>query len=122
MNTKPTKRANEPAVDFRPPAALRTAIFQWVNRQADKPPLSEAICRLVELGLALSGDNVQSGDRQKRRAREMAGETIDDMGDATTTANDRATRKRDLLNGPEEFDRVRVDRPKRRKVDPTMKP
>jgi hypothetical protein len=42
----------------------------------------------------------------------MAADTIDDMGDATANAGDRASRKRYLLNGPEEFNRVRVDRSK----------
>ncbi|MGH6714967.1 MAG: hypothetical protein ACREDC_02135 [Bradyrhizobium sp.] len=45
----------------------------------------------------------------------MAGDTIDRKSDTTTTADDRAIRKRDLLDGPEEFDRVRIDRPKRGK-------
>lgn len=80
-------------------------------RQSDKPSLSEAIGRLVELGLALYTDT----DRQKRRARKMAGDAIDRMGDTATTAEDRAVRKRDLLDGPEEFDRVRIDRSKRSK-------
>lgn len=80
-------------------------------RQNDKPNLSEAISRLVQLGLTL--DHTQ--DRQQRRARKMAGDTIDRMGDATTTADDREIRKRDLLDGPKEFDRVRIDRPKRSK-------
>jgi len=80
-------------------------------RQKDKPDLSEAISRLVQLGLT-SHDNQ---DRRQRRARKMAGDTIDRMGDATTTADAREIRKRDLLDGPEEFDRVRIDRPKRSK-------
>jgi hypothetical protein len=92
--------------------ALQEAILQWIDRQADKPALSQAICRLIELGLA-SGDGAECGDRQKRRAREIAGNTIDDMSDTTTTAGNRAARKRDLLNGPKEFTRVRVDGPKR---------
>jgi hypothetical protein len=116
MNTRSTKRTNlTPIMNFRPPGALRAAIFKWVDHQADKPALSEALCRLVELGLAVSSDNIRSRDRQKRRAREMAGQTIDDMSDATTAVDDRAARKQDLLNGPEEFSRVRVDRPKRSK-------
>ncbi|OAF05367.1 hypothetical protein [Bradyrhizobium neotropicale] len=45
----------------------------------------------------------------------MDGDAIDRMGDTTATADDRATRKRDLLDGPAEFDRVRIDRPKRGK-------
>ena len=73
--------------------------------------LTEAISRLVELGLA--SDTNQ--DRQKQRARKIAGEAIDRMGDATTTTKARAVRKRDLLDGPAEFGRVRIDRPKRGK-------
>ncbi|MDN4987940.1 hypothetical protein KUL72_07320 [Bradyrhizobium arachidis] len=73
--------------------------------------LTEAIGRLVELGLA--SDTHQ--DRQKRRARKMAGDTIDRIGDATTTADTRAIRKRDLLDGPEEFGRLRIDRSRRSK-------
>ena len=33
----------------------------------------------------------------------MAGETIDDMIDATMTADNKAARKRHLLDGPEEL-------------------
>jgi hypothetical protein len=66
---------------------------------------------LVELGLALAAEP----DRQKQRARKMAADAIDDMGDTTTTAEGRASRKRDLLDGPREFDRVRIDRSKRSK-------
>ncbi|MGY3473672.1 hypothetical protein [Bradyrhizobium ottawaense] len=80
-------------------------------QQEDKPGLSEAISRLVQLGVTSHADQ----DLQKQRARKMAGDTIDRMGDTTTTADDRAIRKRDLLDGPKEFDRVRIDRPKRSK-------
>ena len=80
-------------------------------RQNKKPTLSEAISRLVRLGLTLRDDQ----DQQQRRARKMAGDTIDRMGDATTTADHRIIRKRDLLDGPKEFDRVRIDRPRRSK-------
>lgn len=80
--------------------------------QNDLPSLSEAIGRLVELGLA--ADTHQ--DRQKQRARKMAGDTIDDLGDMATTADSRASRKRDLIDGPEEFDQVRLDRPRSKKL------
>ena len=40
------------------------------------------------------------------------------MGDTTSTIDDRAIRKRDLLDGPNEFDHVRIDRPRRSKSDP----
>lgn len=96
------------AAGFRPSQPLLRAITAWMARQNDTPSLSEAISRLVELGLALPDDP----DRQKRRARKMAGDTIDRMGDTTSTVDDRAIRKRDLLDGPQEFDQVRIDRPK----------
>jgi hypothetical protein len=36
---------------FRAEVALRTAIEKWAKQQPDKPSLSEATRRLVELGL-----------------------------------------------------------------------
>ncbi|MBR0906851.1 hypothetical protein [Bradyrhizobium liaoningense] len=69
--------------------------------------LSEAIGRLVELGLT-SNDR---RDQQKLRARKMAGDAIDGMGDKATTEEARVSRKQDLLNGPAEFNRLRKDRP-----------
>jgi len=96
---------------FRPSQSLSKAIVAWMARQNDLSSVSEAISRLVELGLAADTHY----DRQKSRARKMAGDTIDGMSDAATTADDRAIRKRDLLDGPEEFGRVRLDRPRRGK-------
>jgi hypothetical protein len=68
---------------------------------------SEAIRRLVELGLTLKTKGHQSKEGQKKRAHEMAGTAIDNMMDTATSPDDR------LLKGPEEFRNVRVDRPKR---------
>jgi hypothetical protein len=97
------------AVGFQPSQSLLKAIRAWIARQNDHPSLSEAVSRLVRLGLTSNADQ----DTQKALARKMAADTIDGMSDTTTTADDRAIRKQDLLDGPEEFDRVRVDRPKR---------
>lgn len=108
---RPESRATARAAGFRPSQSQLKAIKAWVARQSDKPSLSEAISRLLELGLALPSDP----DRQKRRARKMAAEAIDGMGDAAATAKGRAVRKRELLDGPREFDRVRIDRSKRSK-------
>ncbi|MCA1415803.1 hypothetical protein I6F30_32455 [Bradyrhizobium sp. NBAIM20] len=106
--------ATAAAAGFRPSQPQLKAIAAWMACQSDRPSLSEAIGRLVELGLAVSADP----DRQKQRARKMAGDAIDRMGDTTTTAEDRAIRKRDLLDGPKEFDRVRIDRSRRSKPIP----
>jgi hypothetical protein len=113
MNTKSKRRTNlHPLMGFRPTLLLRAAIITWAERQAEKPTLSESLCRLVERGLTVREDGSRFGDGQKRRARKMAGDAIVNMIDATTAADDRAARKRHLLTGPEEFTRVRVDRPK----------
>ncbi|MBJ7406038.1 MAG: hypothetical protein JHD07_23095 [Bradyrhizobium sp.] len=108
---KPESTATARAAGFRPSQQQLKAITVWIARQSDEPSLSEAIGRLVELGLSLHADP----DRQKRRARKMAADAIDDMEDAAATAQGRATRKRELLDGPKEFDEVRFDRSKRNK-------
>jgi hypothetical protein len=88
---------------------LLDAVTAWMAHQDDLPRLSGAIGRLVELGLASETHQ----DRQKRRARKMAGDTIDGIADMAATADRRASRKRDLIDGPKEFDRVRLDRPRK---------
>jgi len=98
-----------PLMGFRPSPTLRAAIIKWAEYQPDTPTLSQALGRLVVLGLAAGADGQRAG-RQQQRARKMAADTIDNVGDAAANAGDRASRKRHLLNGPEEFNRVRVDR------------
>ncbi|KYG98373.1 hypothetical protein [Bradyrhizobium sp. DOA1] len=95
-----------PAVSFRPSASLLKAIEAWMA-QNNGTSLPEAIGRLIELGLTAHDRR----DQQKLRARKMAGDAIDGMGDKATTEDARIARKQDLLNGPEEFDRLRKDRP-----------
>ena len=80
--------------------------------EGQKLSRSEAIRRLVELGLTLKTKGHQSKEGQKKRAHEMAGTAIDDMMDTATSPDDQASRKR-RLKGPEELRNVRVDRPKR---------
>jgi hypothetical protein len=41
----------DPVTAIRLPAELRSAVDKWAARQRDKPARSEAIRRLVELGL-----------------------------------------------------------------------
>ncbi|WBL82292.1 hypothetical protein I3J27_18340 [Bradyrhizobium xenonodulans] len=92
------------------------AVDVWARAQADTPTRSEAIRRLVEIGLkAKSGSRRETEVSKTRksaqgRARDMASDTIDEMSDATASADDQASRKRRLIKGPEEFRRVRRDR------------
>jgi hypothetical protein len=44
-----------PLMGFRADPATRAAIVRWAENQADTPSLSEAIRRLVELGLKAKG-------------------------------------------------------------------
>ena len=74
--------------------------------------LPEATRRLVELGLAVQASDRESKEGQRRRAREIAGDTIDGMNDSKATPDDQASRKIRLLKGPAEFRDVRVDRQK----------
>lgn len=122
---KPKKRGRpatgkDPLMGFRASPEMRASVVRWAENQPDKPSLSEAIRRLVELGLPLktkgsakSEDPVRS-EGTKGRARELAGNTIDKLSDATASADDQAIRKRRLLKGPEEFQRIRVDRSSRK--------
>jgi hypothetical protein len=50
------------------------------------------------------------GDGQKQRAREMAGDAVDEVADKSAKSTDQATRKRRLIEGPGEFREVRQDR------------
>jgi hypothetical protein len=97
---------------FRADPATRAAIVRWAENQPDTPTLSEAIRRLVELGLTVGSRGRKSTEGQKLRAREMAGEAIDGLTDAAAHPDEQADRKRRLLKGPEEFRGVRVDRAK----------
>jgi hypothetical protein len=45
----------------------------------------------------------------------MAGKQLDELVDASASADQQATRKGRLLRGPEEFQSVRIDRPARKK-------
>jgi hypothetical protein len=117
MNAKSEKHESrtadrDPMMGFVAAPALQASIVKWAEDQSDRPSLPEATRRLVELGLAGQANDRGAMEGQTRRAREIAGDTIDIMNDSTATADDQASRKRRLLKGPEEFREVRVDRQK----------
>jgi Excisionase-like protein len=85
----------------------------WAAKQDDTPRRSEAIRRLVELGLkAPTPTRATRSTPNKVRAAELAAKTIDKMSDHTATADERVQRRRRLTKGPGEFREARVDRPK----------
>jgi hypothetical protein len=105
---KPTGR--DPVRTMRLSDEFIATVDAWAESQPDQPTLSEAIRRLVELGLAVKKRSMPS-ERQRTALADLAAKAIDSL---TVEAPDdeRASRKQRLIKGPEEFRGVRVDRPK----------
>jgi hypothetical protein len=90
---------------------LGTAVDQWASSQSDKPTRPEAIRRLVELGLTVKPKSVPT-ERQRAALADLASKAIDSLTSGEPDSDEKASRKRRLIKGPEEFREVRVDRPK----------
>jgi hypothetical protein len=86
------------------------AIDDWRRKQTDLPSRTEAIRRLVELGLKAK----QRNPKAAAKALDLAGQQIDKLADPSATAEERHQRKRRLLKGPGEFRELRADLPKRK--------
>jgi hypothetical protein len=89
----------------------RKAVEAWAKTALEKPSLSEAVRRLVELGLASAH---RSAARMKKamEASKMAEPEIDRSGDRSATDQERQRRKRRLIKEPKEFRDTRRNRPK----------
>ena len=92
------------------PSTLMAEVEAWAT--ANDVTRSDAIRRLVELGLTAG---IKPTQVNATRAKQLAANVIDNLGDGAASADDRASRKSRLLKGPEEFREARVDRPKARK-------
>jgi hypothetical protein len=103
----------DPVTAIRLSAELRATVDKWSAKQDDEPSRSEAIRRLVELGLKAKAPArpVSKPDR-RLRAQELAAKAIDKIADPSALPEERAQRRRRLTKGPEEFREVRVDRGK----------
>jgi hypothetical protein len=105
--------ARRALIGFRADAVVRAAIVEWAENQPDRPTLSEAIRRLVELGLTIEARPAQITPARAERAARIAataGKQLDQLADSSASAEEQATRKRSLLKAPEEFQSVRIDR------------
>ena len=106
--------------------------------QEDQPPRAQAICRLVELELAVKAKPRSTGRRpsaalvadlaaetidslpprpiakpgRRTRAKELARQAIEKMADPAASPEERTERRRRLTKGPIEFRADRVDQPK----------
>jgi hypothetical protein len=126
------KKAGRPATGTEPLYGVRITdplmkqIMEWAKAQG--ATRSEAIRRLVELGLSVPADRPRRPGRsldlkemaeivpaktgRLARARELAAEAIDKIGDAAASTEERDERRRRLTKGPPEFRKHRVDLPK----------
>jgi hypothetical protein len=73
---------------------------------------SEAIRRLVELGLTVEMSIKQPSSLKTARAKELATKAIEKIIDPSVPPEERAQRRRRLTKGPLEFREARLDLPK----------
>jgi hypothetical protein len=104
--------SQDPVTTIRLGPDLRANVDTWAAKQTDKPSRSEAIRRLVELGLAGSRPMGQRSPKATSKASDMAAQQIDKLADSSATPDERQQRKRRLLKGPTEFREIRGDIPK----------
>jgi Arc/MetJ-type ribon-helix-helix transcriptional regulator len=102
----------DPVTAIRLSPNMRSRVDAWAAKQDDAPSRSEAIRRLVELGLAGTKPVKRTSSKSAAKAAGLAGEMVDLLGDQSATPDDRAKRKRRLLKGPSEFREMREDHPK----------
>jgi hypothetical protein len=101
-----------PLMGFRADPVIRASIVRWAENQPDTPTLSEAIRRLVEIGLKVKLAAKPAGKPGRRlRAQELAAKAIEGMIDPAAPPEERAQRRRRLTKGPTEFREIRVDQP-----------
>src|ERR1700710_621349 len=87
-------------------------VEKWRARQKPIPNVSEAIRRLVELGLTSATSIAHRSKEARTKASAMAGKAIDNLNDVSASSEEQDKRKRRLLKGPSEFRELRKDRPK----------
>jgi hypothetical protein len=104
-----------PVTAVRLPPALGADVDKWAGSQPDEPTRSEAIRRLVELGLAVKTKPKQPAAARADRAKELATKAIEKMIDPAAPPEERAQRRQRLTKGPLEFRDDRVDLPKAKK-------
>jgi crotonobetainyl-CoA:carnitine CoA-transferase CaiB-like acyl-CoA transferase len=87
----------------------------WAAKQPDRPVRSEAIRRLVELGLTIKRSTKPTNKAARSsRARDLAATAVEKMSDPEANPEVRNERRKMLIKGPSEFRKTRVDLPKRK--------
>ena len=102
----------DPVTAIRLPEDLRVRVEAWATKQRDTPSRSEAIRRLVEIGLAGARAARPTNKKSAAKAAGLAGGMIDHLSDRSAPVDVREQRKRRLIKGPSEFREMRTDQPK----------
>jgi hypothetical protein len=98
-----------------PPETIR-GVDEWAHSQDANPGRSEAIRRLVEIGLTVkTSARPASKPGRRLRAQELATKAIEKIIDQDVPPDEQAERRRRLTKGPTEFREDRVDQPKAKK-------
>jgi hypothetical protein len=98
----------DPVTAIRLSAELRATVDKWAAKQDDTPGRSEAIRRLVELGLTVK-PALRPSAKAAARAAELAAKAIDRHIDPKAPIEEREVRKQRLLKGPPVFRDLRKD-------------
>jgi Arc/MetJ-type ribon-helix-helix transcriptional regulator len=116
IKVHPKKRRGRPAtgkdplVSARLPQTLIDQVEHWAG--SNEASRSEAIRRLVELGLEVKAVRPVSKLGRRLRAQDLATKAIEMIFDPSAPPEERAQRRRRLTKGPAEFREDRVDLPK----------
>ena len=89
---------------------LTAAVDAWA--EANQMVRSDAICRLVELGLAGAPAAQGQATPDSVKIEELAVKQLDLLLDPSLSDDERERRIRRLTEGPPEFSRERIDLPK----------
>jgi len=92
----------------------RARVDAWAEKQDDKPGRSEAIRRLVEIGLTVRTKSKQPTAARAERAKTLAWKTLESLTLGAADDDEKTSRKRRLIKGPEEFQGIRIDQPKKK--------
>jgi hypothetical protein len=94
---------------------MRAEVDAWATAQDDQPGRSEAIRRLVELGLTVPSKARKQSPSGADRAKDLATQAVEGIIDPSISVEERAHRRRRITKGPSEFREDRVDQPKAKK-------
>jgi len=107
---RPAAGGRDPHIAARMPQTLIDQVEAWAS--ANDASRSEAIRRLVELGLTIKTKAKQPSVARAHRAKELATKAIEKIIDPAAPTDERDRRRRHLPKGPLEFREDRVDLPK----------